>query len=140
VGTATASASYTGDANHNTSTASTRFTITTAATTLTYAGARVVITPATLALNATRTPASCTGTVVYSLDRNPLTGMAASYTLTGTAPATPNWREGRYFLTSTLAASSNCQAATAVTKIAVAAALTRTSSVGTEHVHTVFGA
>ena len=67
---------------------------------------------------------------LHSLDRNPLTRKAGSYTLSGTAPSTTNWREGRYLFTGTLAASSNCQAATVVTKIAVAATLTRTSAFG----------
>ena len=119
VGTASASAMYAGDANHNTSGGSKAFTISTAATALTYTGARMVIIPATLALSATRTPAACTGTVMYSLDRNPLTGKAGSYLLTGTSPATPSWREGTYSVSSALAASSNCKAATTVSKIAV---------------------
>jgi len=130
VGTATASATYAGDANHNGSTGSKTFAITAAVTSLTYTGSRSVITPATLALSSTRTPATCTGTVAYALDRNPLTGKTGSYALTGTAPATTGWQEGAYVLTSSLAASTNCAAASTTTKIAVAAALTATSAAG----------
>ena len=120
-GTATADASYAGDANHNGSTATqVSFTVAKASQTLTYSGdytrapAQAVRMTGQQLNVVARTPAACTGAITYSLDRNPLTGAVGAYSInaTTTAANTTNWLAGVYIVTTSAAADANCNAAT----------------------------
>ena len=120
-GTATADASYAGDANHNGSTATqVSFTVAKATQTLTYSGdytrapAQAVRMTGQQLNVVDRTPAACTGAITYALDRNPLTGAVGAYSInaTTTAANTTNWLAGVYIVTTSAAADANCNAAT----------------------------
>ena len=120
-GTATADATYAGDANHNGSTATqVSFTVAKASQTLTYSGdytrapAQAVRMTGQQLNVVARTPAACTGAITYSLDRNPLTGAVGAYSInaTTTAANTTNWLAGVYIVTTSAAADANCNAAT----------------------------
>jgi hypothetical protein len=90
------------------------FTIHAAGTTTLYTGTQIWIlggSNPTWSLSATVSPSICTsngnGSVVYTLDRNPITGTPGSYPLSS-APAS-TWQEGVYTVTATYTSSNgNC--------------------------------
>ena len=121
VGTATADASFAGDANHNGSTATqVTFSIVKGSQTLTYSGDYTRAPGQSVRMTGQqlnvvdRTPAACTGAITYALDRNPLTGAVGAYTISATTTAanTTNWLAGVYIVTTSAAADANCNAAT----------------------------
>jgi hypothetical protein len=120
-GTATADASFAGDANHNGSTATqVTFSIVKGSQTLTYSGDYTRAPGQSVRMTGQqlnvvdRTPAACTGAITYALDRNPLTGAVGAYSInaTTTAANTTNWLAGVYIVTTSAAADANCNAAT----------------------------
>ena len=133
-GTATADASYAGDANHNGSTATqVSFTVAKATQTLTYSGdytrapAQAVRMTGQQTGVTDRTPAACTGAITYALDRNPLTGAVGAYSINATTNAanTTNWLAGVYIVTTSAAADANCNAATLNSVLTIAPSTSR---------------
>jgi hypothetical protein len=99
------------------------FVVSRAATTLTYTGQQLILVGATSALTATLTSGAtaCVGAlpVAFSLDADPLTGVAGDYLLASVitdalgraaAPAvgTTGWRPGVYSVTATFAGGTSC--------------------------------
>ena len=121
-GTATASASWAGDANHTGNTGSGGFTIAKAPTSVFYMGGQIVTTPNPFTLSAQRSgPASCP--ISYALDTNPTTGDADPYALvpgSGGVVSTSGWQEGAYILTVTLGGNTNCLLSTDQATLTVA--------------------
>jgi hypothetical protein len=97
--------------------------------TVVYTGTQLVNTGGTVTLSATSTPATCTGAITYSLDRNPTTGVAGAFTLGASPVATTNWKDGAYLLTMSKAATATC-AAVSITSATVTFAATTNRAYG----------
>jgi parallel beta-helix repeat protein len=110
------------DPNYQNATASGSITIGPATTSVLYAGDQSVTIPSAFNLAAQRTgPAACP--ISYTLDTNPLTGVAGAYALgSGGAVSTGKWLEGVYNLTVTLGGNANCLVSTDQTTLAVSSA------------------
>ena len=97
--------------------------------TVVFTGTQLVNTGGTVTLSATSTPATCTGAITYSLDRNPTTGVAGAFTLGASPVRTTGWQDGAYLLTMSKAATATC-AAVSITSATVTFAATTNRAYG----------
>jgi len=72
-----------------------------------------------LTLSYTGVPVLCTSAVTYSLDVNPLTGVAGTYVLTGPTVDTTGWIPGNYVITATYTTDANCTGSSNNTNLTV---------------------
>jgi MBG domain (YGX type)/Putative Ig domain len=117
-----------------------------AATSLAYTGTTQLTTPATLvpAASLSSSAAACQAAqpVSFTLNENPTTGAAGTYSLetattnsagtaTGAAVSTSGWLAGSYMITATYAGTTNCAGSQASAVLAVAAPGTAAIGAGT---------
>jgi len=119
-GTCTITASQGGDSTYAAAPNVTRsFSVTNASTGLTYTGDTSVVVGEAFAFSASLAPSACTGAITYSLDRDPLTGSAGSYSLTTSPVSTEDWLSGSYTLTSSYPGGGGCASSTITTTISI---------------------